>query len=531
MRCLHGRSIGAGTLGMYSGLTNKQRVLSIAASAFGGGMLGQWSLKLAASIGGLNAISPSTMGGIIAGLSALAASGAALAFFSGIDENMETVKRSALIDPLTELFSKSGIVELVEKKITSARDTSRKAFLVDVEIDRFKDFNDIHGFAAGDELIRQVGSRLEKLVGTIGQVGRFGGGEFGLVIETTDNPEEIEAVSEHLIDMLSGTYKVDGIVAAMTCSLGVVEIKHGGSVADTVRGAHMALKQTRMSGRGCWTLYSDEMSVREEYRHWIEVEMRNALKRNEFHLYYQPQFNITDGSVRGFEALIRWKHPLRGYIPPVDFIKIAEETGYINVLGRWAILQACREALEFPGDVPIAVNISPMQFLNGDIIKIVHDSLAKTGLPPHRLELEVTESTLIEDRARAAEVFEKLAQLGVQIAIDDFGTGYSNLGYLADLPFKKLKIDKTFIDRIEKDMHMAQIVSAIIALARALGATAVAEGVESRNQEILLRAAGCTVIQGFLFGKPQPMAQAIKVVALSTEEELPNTGSKFQQVA
>ena len=227
MLCLHGRSIGAGTLGMYSGLTNKQRVLSIAASAFGGGMLGQWSLKLAASIGGLNAISPSTMGGIIAGLSALAASGAALAFFSGIDENMETVKRSALIDPLTELFSKSGIVELVEKKITSARDTSRKAFLVDVEIDRFKDFNDIHGFAAGDELIRQVGSRLEKLVGTIGQVGRFGGGEFGLVIETTDNPEEIEAVSEHLIDMLSGTYKVDGIVAAMTCSLGVVEIKHG----------------------------------------------------------------------------------------------------------------------------------------------------------------------------------------------------------------------------------------------------------------------------------------------------------------
>lgn len=516
---------------MYSGLTNKQRVLSIAASAFGGGMLGQWALKLGASIGGITAMSPATLSGIVAGLSALAASGAALAFFSGIDENMQTVKRSSLIDPLTELFSKSGIVEMVERQIASAGGANRKSFLVDVEIDRFKDFNDIHGHAAGDELIRQVGSRLEKLVGTIGQVGRFGGGEFGLVIETTDNPEEIEAVSEHLIDMLSGTYKVDGIVAAMTCSLGVVEIKQGGSVADTVRGAHMALKQTRMSGRGCWTLYSDEMSVREEYRHWIEVEMRNALKRNEFHLYYQPQFNITDGSVRGFEALIRWKHPLRGYIPPIDFIKIAEETGYINVLGRWAILQACREALEFSGNMPIAVNISPMQFLNGDIIKIVQDCLAKTGLPPHRLELEVTESTLIEDRARAAEVFEKLSHLGVQIAIDDFGTGYSNLGYLADLPFKKLKIDKTFIDRIEKDMHMAQIVSAIIALARALGATAVAEGVETRNQEVLLRAAGCTVIQGFLFGKPQPMAQAIKVGPMEVFGDSNRSNSNHQQVA
>jgi diguanylate cyclase (GGDEF)-like protein len=518
---------------MYFGMTNKQRVLSIAASAFGGGMLGMWSLKLATTLSTLEQLPVSTTGGIIAGLSALAASGAALAFFSGIDENVERAQKSAMIDPLTELFSKSGIIDLVEKQIGAHGRTNRKAFLLDVEIDRFKDFNDIHGFAAGDELIRQVGSRLEKLVGTIGQVGRFGGGEFGLIIETTENPEEIEAVSEHLIDTLSGTYKVDGIVAAMTCSLGIVEIKAGGSVADTVRGAHMALKQTRMSGRGCWTLYSDEMSVREEYRHWIEVEMRNALKRNEFHLYYQPQYNILDGTVRGFEALIRWKHPTRGYIPPLDFIKIAEETGYINVLGRWAILQACRDALEFPNDVPIAVNISPMQFLNGDIIKIVEDALTKTGLPPHRLELEVTESTLIEDRARAAEVFEKLAQIGVQIAIDDFGTGYSNLGYLADLPFKKLKIDKTFIDRIERDMHMAQIVSAIIALARALGATAVAEGVESRSQEVLLRAAGCTVIQGFLFGKPQPKHLAIKTGRLDpseTEFSTPNH-ARLNQVA
>lgn len=516
---------------MNTGMTKKQRVLSIAASAFGGGMLGLWALKLATTLSNASELPFSTTGGIIAGLSSLAASGAALAFFSGIDENVDRSHKSALIDPLTELFSKSGIVDLVEKQIGQAARADAKCFLVDVEIDRFKDFNDIHGFNAGDELIRQVGSRLEKLVGTIGKVGRFGGGEFGLILETSDNPDEIEAVSEHLIDMLSGTYKVDGIVAAMTCSLGIVEIKPGASVADTIRGAHMALKQTRMSGRGCWTLYSEEMSVREEYRHWIEVEMRNAMRRNEFHLYYQPQFNIVDGSVRGFEALIRWKHPARGYIPPIDFIKIAEETGFINVLGRWAIMQACRDALEFPNNAPIAVNISPVQFLSGDIVKIVEEALAKTGIAPSRLELEVTESTLIEDRARAADVFQKLAEVGVQIAIDDFGTGYSNLGYLADLPFKKLKIDKTFIDRIESDMHMAQIVSAIIALARALGATAVAEGVERPSQEVLLRAAGCTVIQGFLFGKPQPKHLAVKISDLAAPMDTSGASASFARVA
>ena len=518
---------------MQSGLTNTQRVLSIASSAFGGGMLGIWALKLSTSLASIEYLPVSTTAGIIAGLSALSASGAALAFFSGIDENVDRTNKLAMIDPLTKLFSKSGILDLVEKQLSAQPKTDRRCFLFDVEIDRFKDFNDRHDVNDGDELIRQVGSRLEKLVGTIGQTGRFGGAEFGVILHTTDNPEEIVAVAEHLIDMLSGTYNVNGIVAAMTCSLGIVELKSGASVADTIRGAHMALKQTRMSGRGCWTLYSEEMNVREKYRNWIEVEMRSALQRNELHFYYQPQFNITDGTIRGFEALMRWKHPTYGYIPPLDFIKIAEETGYINVLGRWAIMQACRDALEFPNDVPIAVNISPMQFLNGDITKIVQDALSETGLPPRRLELELTESTLFEDRSHAAKVFEKLAQLGVQIAIDDFGTGYSNLGYLADLPFAKLKIDKTFIDRIERDMHMAEIVSAIVALARGLGVTAVAEGVESRNQEVLLRAAGCTVIQGYLFGKPQPKHLAIKTVNLSRADRdfAAGTQAGFAQVA
>lgn len=482
------------------------RALTIASTGFGGGMLGLWALKLASVFSTAGNLNDSTLGGIVAGLTALSSSVAAIAFFSGVDESEDASRKSAMIDPLTELFSKNGIIGLVEHHIHKRGNPNRTYFLIDIEIDRFKEMNDVMGFAAGDEIIRQVAARLEKLAGSIGNVGRFGGGEFGMIIETTGDPDEIRAVSDHILETVSGTYRLNGALIAITSSLGIVEIKPDSTVSDTVRSAHVALKQARLNGRGCWAQFSQEMTVREEYRSWIEVELRGALKRGDFALYYQPQVNILNGEVLGYEALLRWKHPTKGYIPPLDFIQVAEENGFINTLGRWAILQACRDAVTMPQHLTVSVNLSPMQFLNGDILKTVEDALRKTGLDPSRLELEVTESTLIEDRAKAAELFEGLSALGTSIAIDDFGTGYSNLGYLADIPFKKLKIDKSFIDRIETDAHMAQIVSAIIALSRALGATAVAEGVETEQQELLLKAAGCNVIQGFLHGKPMPLS-------------------------
>ena len=490
------------------------RALTIAATGFGGGMFGMWALKLSTTLSTSGTLDGAAFGGIVAGLTALSSSLAAVAFFSGVDESEEAVRRSAMIDPLTELFSKNGIIGLVEHHIQKRGNPNRTYFLIDVEIDRFKELNDVLGFAAGDDIIRQVGARLEKLAGSIGKVGRFGGGEFGMIIETTGDPDEIRAVSDHILETISGTYRINGALAAVTSSLGIVEIKSDSTVSDTVRSAHVALKQARLNGRSAWALFSKEMTVREEYRSWIEVEMRTALKRGDFCLYYQPQVNTIDGTVLGYEALLRWKHPTKGYIPPLDFIQIAEENGFINTLGRWVILQACRDSASLPEQLTVSVNLSPMQFLNGDILKTVEDALRKTGINPSRLELEVTESTLIEDRAKAAELFQGLAALGTSIAIDDFGTGYSNLGYLADIPFKKLKIDKSFIDRIETDAHMAQIVSAIIALARALGATAVAEGVETEQQELLLKAAGCNVIQGFLHGKPAPLL-AIKQTHLN----------------
>jgi diguanylate cyclase (GGDEF)-like protein len=485
---------GKGRCLLKFGLSQKYfRALTIAATGFGGGMLGLWALKLSANVFTTSALSDSAVGGVVAGLTALSSSLAAVAFFSGVDESEAATRKSAMIDPLTALFSKNGIVGLVEHHIKQRNNPNRSHFLLDVEIDRFKELNDVMGYTAGDEVIRQVGNRLEKLAGSIGNVGRFGGGEFGMIIETTGDHDEIRAVA--------------GGLAAITCSLGIVEIRNDSTVSETVRSANVALKQARLNGRGAWALFSQQMTVREEYRSWIEVELRGALKRGDFSLYYQPQVDITNGSILGYEALLRWKHPVRGHIPPLDFIQIAEESGFINTLGRWAILQACRDASILEGHLTVSVNLSPMQFLNGDILRTVEEALRKTGLEPSRLELEVTESTLIEDRAKAAELFAGLAKLGTSIAIDDFGTGYSNLGYLADIPFKKLKIDKSFIDRIETDMQMAQIVSAIIALSRALGATAVAEGVETERQETLLKAAGCNVVQGFLHGKPMPLGQ------------------------
>lgn len=497
---------------MKFGLSKKYfRALTIAASGFGGGMFGLGALMFSLESVGTSSLDGATIGGVVAGLTALSSSLSAVAFFSGVDESEEAVRKTALIDPLTELFSKNGLIGLVEHHIKKGNKSNRAGFLIDVELDRFKELNDVMGFSSGDEVIRQVGNRLEKLAGSIGNVGRFGGGEFGMIIETTGDPDEIRAVADHILEMISGTYRINGGLAAVTCSLGIVEIKSDSTVSETVRSANVALKQARLNGRGAWALYSHEMTVREEYRSWIEVELRGALKRGDFSLHYQPQINVLDGSVLGYEALLRWKHPVKGYIPPLDFIQVAEENGFINTLGRWALLQACRDATTLDKNLTVSVNLSPMQFLNGDILRIVEEALRKTGLEPGRLELEVTESTLIEDRAKAAELFQGLAKLGASIAIDDFGTGYSNLSYLADIPFKKLKIDKTFIDRIETDMHMAQIVSAIIALSRALGATAVAEGVETERQETLLRAAGCNVVQGFLHGKPMPLRQLANV--------------------
>ena len=242
-----------------------------------------------------------------------------------------------------------------------------------------------------------------------------------------------------------------------------------------------------------------------EHRQWVESELHVALERGDFALHYQPQHDMLSGNVVGYEALIRWRHPERGMIAPVEFIPVAEETGLIAPIGEWVLRKACTDARLLPEECFVAVNISPVQFMTRDFVGIVAKIVEETGIAPKRLELELTESAMMQDRDRAAEILKKLTAMGISVAVDDFGTGYSNLAYLIDFSFQKLKIDRSFVSRMETDTSSGAVISTIVGLSRALGVRTIAEGVETENQATLLRAAGCQVVQGYLFGRPAPL--------------------------
>jgi EAL domain-containing protein (putative c-di-GMP-specific phosphodiesterase class I) len=265
------------------------------------------------------------------------------------------------------------------------------------------------------------------------------------------------------------------------------------------------MQRARASGIGNWMVFQPYMGEVADHRQWVESELHTAFKRGDFELHYQPQLDLAKGKIVGYEALIRWRHPERGMIAPMEFVPIAEETGMIVPIGEWVLRRACSDAKLIPDDCFVAVNISPVQFMTKDFLALVKDVIRDTGIAPRRLELEVTETAMMQDRDRAAYILKELSDMGISVAVDDFGTGYSNLSYLIDFSFQKLKIDRSFVSRMEQDSNSGAVVSTIVGLSRALGVHTIAEGVETETQATLLRAAGCEVVQGFFFGKPQPL--------------------------
>lgn len=481
------------------------RFITVAAAGLSSFVLGIWGLQF--SFGSHATFLPmATVGTLVAALCALAAAGAAMSFFAGVDESVDYVYRETQVDKLTGLHARAAMIGKVAEAAASTEHTGKPVFLIDIDIDRFKQVNEAIGYSQGDELIRSFARRIQRALPANVQIGRLGAGEFGILIADDQIDVPLETFVQTLIERLMEPYQLANHLQSINLSLGLVAMpKDGQDPIVLLRRSNLALQHARASGIGNWAIFRPSIGHVADKRQWVESELNAAFERGDFRLHYQPQLDLTTGNIVGYEALIRWNHPERGMIPPLDFIPIAEETGMIGPIGNWVLRKACEDAKFLPEHCFVAVNISPVQFMTRDFVGAVRKVMAETGIAPNRLEIEITESTMMQDRERAATILRELTGMGISVAVDDFGTGYSNLSYLIDFSFQKLKIDRSFVSRMETDATSGAVVSSIVGLSRALGVHTIAEGVETENQATLLRAAGCKVVQGYFFGRPAPL--------------------------
>ncbi|MEZ5810470.1 MAG: bifunctional diguanylate cyclase/phosphodiesterase [Rhizobiaceae bacterium] len=483
------------------------RLITIASVGLASFLLVLWGLKF--SFGNDFAGLPAdAVGAMIAALCTLAAAGGVISFFAGVDESAEYVFNETQVDKLTGFNSRTAMIgKIAEAAILSER-TNRPIYLVDIDIDRFKQINDAIGYSQGDMLITTFAKRLKGHIPEGAEIGRVGAGEFVILIDELRFDGRIEKLLDRMVAGMSEPFPLATHTQTLNISAGVISMPADGTDPITLlRRANLALQHARASGSGNWSAFHPEMGKVAEYRQWIESELGPAFRRGDFDLHYQPQMNLASNEVVGYEALIRWRHPELGMIPPNEFISVAEETGMIIEIGEWVLRKACADGLKLPDNCFVAVNISPVQFMTRNFTDMVRGVLAETGLPARRLELEITETAMMQDKQKAADILNEIRELGISVAVDDFGTGYSNLSYLIDFRFNKLKIDRSFVCRLDEDSHTGgAVVSTIVGLSRALGVNTIAEGVENEDQATLLRAAGCDVVQGFFYGRPEPLA-------------------------
>ena len=377
-----------------------------------------------------------------------------------------------------------------------------------LDLDRFKNVNDTLGHPAGDKLLQMVTERLQLVVRETDTVARMGGDEFAIVQAGIARPSDATALALRTIEEVSKPYTIEGQHLIIGTSVGIAVGPEDGTTPDQLlRNADLALYRAKDDGRGTFRFFERGMDAQMQDRRAMEVELRGALIRNEFEVHYQPVMDLARDDVRGFEALLRWRHPQKGLLPPGDFIPLAEEIGFIVPLGEWVLNEACREAASWPDDLEVAVNLSPVQFGTPGLVQVVTGALASSGLDPARLELEITETTLLQDNEQTLSTLYQLRELGVRIAMDDFGTGYSSLSYLQSFPFDKIKIDRSFISDIADGTGSLNIVRAVAAMAKGLGMSTTAEGVETKEQLEAVRTEGCGMVQGYLFSKPLPPSE------------------------
>jgi diguanylate cyclase (GGDEF)-like protein len=377
-----------------------------------------------------------------------------------------------------------------------------------LDLDHFKSVNDTLGHPVGDLLLKAVAERLGRCVGEDALVARLGGDEFAVIQPIAAGPNEAGELASRLIAAVAAPYEVQGNEVVIGASIGIALAPDDGETADVLlRNADMALYRAKAEGRGTSHFFESEMDRRIQARRSLELDLRKAFVNGEFELYYQPLVNLGSNAVTGFEALLRWRHPERGMVSPVEFIPLAEEIGLIVPLGEWVLRQACMQAASWPGDVKVAVNLSPAQFRSRGVVQAVISALAHSGLRPQRLELEITESVLLGETEANLATLHQLREIGTRISMDDFGTGYSSLSYLRSFPFDKIKIDRSFVRELVQRPDCVAIVRAVTGLGASLGIATTAEGVETPEQLERLRREGCTEVQGYLFSPPRPAAE------------------------
>jgi diguanylate cyclase (GGDEF)-like protein len=419
------------------------------------------------------------------------------------------ISHMARHDALTNLPNRVQLRERMDDALYGAHDDTQSLALLVLNIDRFKEINDTLGHSVGDTLLQLIAERLRERLGEVNMIARIGGDEFA-VLEMSDEPaERAAALAKSVQGAISEPFEIDGHQFVIGASVGIAIAPTDGNESDQLlKNADLALDRAKSDRRGTYSFFEREMDERLQARRNLEQDLRLAIANSEFEVFYQPQLNLGRNEISGCEALVRWRHPLRGLISPATFVPIAEETGLIVEIGEWVLNRACADAAAWPRDIRVAVNVSAIQLKRGDMLQSTLSALEAAGLPPKRLELEVTESVLLDEHRDVLDTLQRLHNLGVRISLDDFGTGYSSLGYLKRFPFDKIKLDRSFVSELfEKTGNSGAIVRTVAALGSNLGIATTAEGVETEKQLEFVRKEGYTEIQGYFLSPPVPVVE------------------------
>jgi diguanylate cyclase (GGDEF)-like protein len=417
-------------------------------------------------------------------------------------------------DSLTGLGNRMLFKEQLDEALRDVSVAPHPLAVLFVDLDGFKAVNDTLGHSIGDMLLKSIATKIRDLLPSTDRIARLGGDEFAILQMSSSQPTSSISLAEKIIDAAGHPHSIEGHEVTVGASVGIA-IGRAGDVntESLLKSADLAMYTAKSDGRATYRIFDPEMDAIVQSRRSLERDMRTSLVQGGFTLNYQPLVNLRSGKVTAFEALMRWNHPERGLVSPADFIPVAEEMGLIVPLGEWALRQACMEAVNWPDDIRVSVNLSPLQFAKGNLVATVVNALASSGLPATRLELEITESVLLEKSERNIAILNQLRELGIRISMDDFGTGYSSIGYLRSFPFDKIKIDQTFVRDLLVDEGSLAIVRAIASLGISFGMTTTAEGVETEEQMRRLNIEGCVEVQGYLYSKPVPAGDLKELLA------------------